>query len=312
MSEETSIVLKPEIAETLQRVGEIVQAVDYANIGENLVAQIQCAKGIERLRRMLSADVMAPIMGLMNTSLGFKTDRDPNKPQKGQVPTPYGVDVVREAFIEAQFRGLQCVGNHWNIISSQCYVTKEGLEYLLSKKLRVTSLMVDLGVPEIVKVAGGENALVDAKASCEYGGSKHVARAVKSAEMDGRIAVKVFAFTTTDAILGKVRRKILKRLYDLIADIPIEDGDAGEVAAVGRVVHDVDTVEDPQGELRTKVANIKAISEGDVLHAMHSMFNTDSDVKAIGDLSPDEAQEALDNWSEVFAEIKKAKTGGAK
>ena len=103
---------------------ETISALDKA--AENgLVAQREVsafkkmalvAGAIGELRNLLTPKVMAPIMALQNTSIGFKTDN----------PAGYPLEVVRDCLIEATLKGVYPVGNEFNIISRQCYITKEG------------------------------------------------------------------------------------------------------------------------------------------------------------------------------------------
>ena len=59
---------------------------------------------ITTLRNLLTPKIMEPIMALQNTSLGFRTDNF----------NGYPVDVVKDALIEATFKGVYPVGNEFN------------------------------------------------------------------------------------------------------------------------------------------------------------------------------------------------------
>ena len=72
-------------------------------------------------------------MPLMNTKVGFRTDRDGKPDKNGRVKPPYEVATVREAIIDAAIIGLLPTGNQFNIISSTMYPTKEGYTALLKK-----------------------------------------------------------------------------------------------------------------------------------------------------------------------------------
>ena len=97
------------------------------------------ASGIGQLRKMISNEMMDQIMPLMNTSLGFKTDKDPNQEDwKTKKPhVPYSKEIVKDCLIEAVLRGVQPVGNQFNIISAGCYITKEGFTRLLKNRKRL-------------------------------------------------------------------------------------------------------------------------------------------------------------------------------
>ncbi len=90
-------------------------------------AELAVAQAVADLRAVLTPEAMQPIMALMNTDLGFRTDRDPKvtpRDKEGNPMTPYSVDVVRECFIEAKLRGFHAVGNEWNIIASRFHVAR--------------------------------------------------------------------------------------------------------------------------------------------------------------------------------------------
>lgn len=93
---------------------------------------IQQAYAVQQLRQMLTAEVMAPIMSLMSTRVGFLTDRDRIKekdPKTGRQyykkGPGYPVEIVKDVFIEALRNGAFMTGNEVNIISGSCYLTKE-------------------------------------------------------------------------------------------------------------------------------------------------------------------------------------------
>ena len=87
------------------------------------------AAAMKALEESLGDEVMESyIMPLADSPLGFRTDRDP-KTQKDK--PPYSIAQVRACYIEATLKGLQSVGNQWNIIAGRCYVTKEGMSHSL-------------------------------------------------------------------------------------------------------------------------------------------------------------------------------------
>src|SRR4051812_19239159 len=65
------------------------------------------AKGVATLRSLITDEMMAKyFMPLMNTKLGFRTDRDPKRREKnGDQVSPYSMEVVRECLIEGFLRG---------------------------------------------------------------------------------------------------------------------------------------------------------------------------------------------------------------
>ena len=109
------------------------QRLDIVN---NVCGAFDAAIIVQKLEAILTDEIMdAVFMPLMNKKIGFRTDRDPSRPDKrtGVAPKPYTRDVVRTCIIDAAANGLLPTGNQFNIISSTMYPTKEGYTALLAK-----------------------------------------------------------------------------------------------------------------------------------------------------------------------------------
>lgn len=169
---------------------------------------VRMAKGIAALREALTDQfVRHALMPLMNSPLGFLTDRPNDK--------PYPISVVRDCCIEAAIRGFNWVGNEFNIISERFYGAKNGYDRLVREFPGLTNLALRPGVAQL---AGDRGALVPYTATWLLNGRPMSleCQQVKDGP-DERIPVKVNAGMGQDAILGKAERKILfrvhKRLY---------------------------------------------------------------------------------------------------
>lgn len=92
------------------------------------------------LKKLLNAEYMKPIMELQGNRIGFKTDKDNNG--------GYPVETVKNCIIEAVLMGVQPVGNQFNIIAGNCYLTKEGIGYLL-KNINGLSYDIVFTLPRI-------------------------------------------------------------------------------------------------------------------------------------------------------------------
>lgn len=212
-----------------------------ATAGENPFSQaLTMARSIQSLREELTDPIMEEvIMPLMNTKLGFRTDKDPNRPvwnpqtRTKVAPEAYGLAVVRECSIEAFLRGLPSIGNCWNIISGQTYVTKEGFWFLLGKRIGgLTDFKISVGVPKMIRPAGdarnasdeeAKGAVVPCSASWKMNGTPdHIER---------EIPIRVNAMMGADAIMGKAERKILAAAYAQITGTTLGDADATEMPA---------------------------------------------------------------------------------
>lgn len=181
--------------------------------GDNeAVKAIITARAVTQLSTLLNDKVLADIMPLQNSILGFRTDK-----QDG-----YGRDVVRNCVTIALMRGLRITGNEWNIIAGNLYVTKEGYERLLAELPGFANLRLQASVPKMA----GEGALVAVIAEWTFHGKERWMRWEETKTGDYRIAVRVNKGMGADAILGKARSKALRQIhktltgseYECIAD----------------------------------------------------------------------------------------------
>src|SRR5579885_3660163 len=115
---------------TARRIDEVAaSAMELFKSAGSFASELAVAQAMNELRLALTDDMMKPVMALMNTDLGFRTDRDPKltpKDKDGNPMTPYSVEVVREVTIEAKLRGFHMIGNEVNIIAGRLYATKNG------------------------------------------------------------------------------------------------------------------------------------------------------------------------------------------
>jgi len=166
------------------------------------------ANGIKELRQSISKEMLSEFCQLQNTSLGFRTDK----------PQGYSPDVVCECIIEAFLRGVNVIGNEFNIIAGRTYITREGFTSLLRKYPGMTDLEINLGVPQTAQ--GGQGAIVDASAKWMMNG--------KECAIECKIPVRVNSGMGADAILGKADRKMKARIWARLTGSIVSDGEAGE------------------------------------------------------------------------------------
>lgn len=178
------------------------------DMGNTFKKALLSARCMEEFRKALTPAVMKPIMALQGSPIGFRTDKD----KQGGYPE----EVVKVALISAAMMGLMPVGNQFNIISDRAYVTKEGVQFLLSG---ISGLLydVDLDVP---RMSNG-NALVHARVVWSINGGEKL-----SFEKD--YPVRVNAGQGADAVLGKAMRKACVGLYNKITKANLADGDASD------------------------------------------------------------------------------------
>ena len=195
--------VKNEVAIQLnQAVGSVLNQVNLIGFEKAYAT----AKSIETLKTLLTPEYMHPIMQLQGNRLGFKTDKD-----KG---SGYPVDVVKNCLIEAVLMGLQPYGNEFNIIAGNTYPTKEGLGRVLATWNGLQYTLV-CAVPKPQQ--DGKSAVIDVSLKWTINSKEH-SQVVP-------IAVKMDAYTSVDALVGKATRKGRAWLLSAISGIEITDGD---------------------------------------------------------------------------------------
>lgn len=169
------------------------QVPDIRDALSSIELQMQTAQAIDSMRSMLSPAVMQPFMNLAGSRMGFRCDK------------PYQPEQLKDVVIEAVLRGLPFVGNHFNVIAGNLYVTREGYAYLLSQIDGFSNFRPTYGVP--IKYNGGS--VVECSATWVMNGSPESYGPIK-------IPVKTDQSTSIDAVLGKASRKFLKLVFDMV------------------------------------------------------------------------------------------------
>lgn len=190
-------------------------------IVNNFGAAFTAVGVVKLLREALTDEVMNEVfMPLMNTKIGFLTDRDPSKVDKktGQAPAPYPTPVVRDCLIDALAMGLMPTGNQMNILAGRMYPTKEGYSALLSR----------LGVKYICEVGLDESdpqakaARIQVVINYSYNGEKSKIATVATVKKD--------SYSTLDQLRGKAERRGKKILYEYLTGCDM--GEDGETAII--------------------------------------------------------------------------------
>jgi hypothetical protein len=205
-----------------RRVDEIASgAMELFKSSGSFESELAVARAVSDLRAALTAEMMQPVMALMNTDLGFRTDRDPKvtpKDKDGNLLTPYPMEVVRECLIEALLRGFHTVGNEWNIIAGRFYACKNGFRRKVVQFDGVTDFKDTYEVPRLV---GEKGAVVKCKATWRKGGTAD--------SLEREFPIRVNFGMGADAILGKAQRKLLAAVHDRLLGVITPEGDVGDI-----------------------------------------------------------------------------------
>lgn len=183
------------------------------NLANNAGAAFMAAGIVGRLREALSDAVMANyFMPLMNTKVGFLTDKPGYDRKTGEVKPTYPISVVRDAIIDAAFMGLLPTGNQFNIISERMYPTKEGFTSLL-KKIGCRYFISLTPLPDVSPSC----AAVCCKINYEWQGEKNGFTITATVKKDG--------YSSMDQIKGKAERQAKKKLYEYLTGCDFGEAD---------------------------------------------------------------------------------------
>lgn len=200
----------------------------------NFQRALTMAKGIAMLRQALTPEIMAGIMALQGSKLGFRTDKDKDG--------GYPVDIVKDCAIEHVLRGGMLVGNEMNIIAGSAYQTKEFFSRMLQELPGFTDLKLFPGVP----VAGGDRrALVAYSATWKFNGQPGRLDRVQTKLEDGTILDERLSITSNsgmgpDAILGKAERKIKAAIYSRCTGTIVTDADVDDAPSNRRTPNNLE------------------------------------------------------------------------
>src|SRR5579871_1767237 len=142
---------RPALLSVAKQIDELTKgALTQFDDAGDFASELAVATTVQDMRLLLTDEVMAPVMALMNTDIGFRTDRDPKQTNKqtGQPNIPYAVNIVRDAFIESRLRGFHLVGNEFNIIAGRFYACKNGFERKV-KELTKGTCEISIDVPQM-------------------------------------------------------------------------------------------------------------------------------------------------------------------
>lgn len=164
------------------------------------------AAAIRQIDALITPDMMADVMWLMNDPLGFLTDRDPSRAKGDKEVIPYPEKVVKRCVIAAGLKGARFTGNEMNIISAKHYLTKEFFIRKVREFPGLTDLVCVYGVPR----NQGSITVVDATATWKLNGE------AQGLERTGAnaIPIKVNEGGSNDMNLGKAVRKLMASIYE--------------------------------------------------------------------------------------------------
>lgn len=189
------------------------------NVASQFKKMFMLGAVMQELKKLLTPEVMQPIMALQNSPIGFMTDR----------PCGYDIDTVRDAVIEAAVNGVSVCGNEFNLLAKRCYVTKNGMKH----KLRDIPDLYKNVTPGIPKIMSDKGAVVRMHIDWTYRG-KH-----NTVDLD--LAIRVNSGMGADAIIGKATRKAYAWLYEEVTGNSVPEGEVADMEPIEVTVSPLET-----------------------------------------------------------------------
>jgi hypothetical protein len=207
------------VAKAIDEVALEVSAA-FMQPGAGFTKAIAVAKGVADLRAALTPEVMKDMMALMNTSIGFRTDRDPKQinTKTGKPHEPYSEEIVKDCLVEACLRGFYPVNNEFNIIAERFYACVNGLERKVRTSEKVANFKEWFGLPQM---NGQGGAIVKARAEWTQEGHAQV--------LERDFAIRVNSGMGADAVIGKAKRKLYAAVYARLSGVVTEDDDVTDI-----------------------------------------------------------------------------------
>lgn len=212
MAEEKALALQSLVSQEKQdEFALICKEAGALQLASNCNAAFTATIVVTKLRNFLTDDIIENIFRpLMNTRIGFMTDRRPTT--KNPNPHPYSNQVIRDAIIDGLTIGLFPTGNQINIIAERMYPTKEGFTALLKK----------LGIKYVVSIGADTNrvqgyAEIPCKVDYMYNGEKNSFTLMATVRKD--------EYSSPDQLRGKAERRAKKALYEYITGCDFGDAD---------------------------------------------------------------------------------------
>lgn len=206
-------------AEEIQRLDELARKYDglLTTNEAPFHASLNLALAMNQLRSALTPTIMEPMMALMNSPLGFLTDRTGRPNARGESKPLYDVAVVRDCLIEALLRGFVPVNNEINIIGARCYPAKNGLSRKVKQYPGISDYKDGFTVP---RITDGKGAVIACWASWKLNGRED--------EVKREFAIKGDAYASADSYLGKAQRKLYHAVFERLSGQSLPEGEVSD------------------------------------------------------------------------------------
>lgn len=184
---------------------------------------------------------------LAGQKFGFRTDRN-----------NYPTEVLRSCIIDAILLGLAPTGNQFNIISGNCYPTKEGYTNLLKK------IGVDYKI-EILPNTSQDNsyAIMPCRVTYTYG-------TAKNAKWDKDIVIPKKGNENYDLLAGKANKRIKQALYEYLTGT---DWGYSDDEIVVEAANNRPAPQQPQAQAQAQVVEAEEVEVEGVIQSDEEVLN---------------------------------------
>lgn len=216
--------------------------------GNDLVALATMATYLDALRKQFDEQILGMVKPLMNSKLGFQTDRDPAKGYQGG---PYPDETIRDALLSGGLQGARFHGNEINIISGGLYLTREFYERMFCELEGVSHLEPpSLGIPRETALQDKKYATINARLRFKLHGKQ------LDLDFSGERAIVVVwnKGMSVDSLHGKARKRIYKYAHGYVTGTTFLEQDDTETVE-GQVLIEAGTTSDKTAEPPTEEAD---------------------------------------------------------
>ena len=227
-SESTQVAVAADL-DAIDNLGTVVKAASESLIGgDEFSRPVRMARAMRAIEEAMTDEVMQDLMYLMNSPLGYKTDRTGKADRNGVQQPFYTVDVVRKVMIQGFLVGARATGNEINIYAGQLYLTKEYFTRMIRDFPGAKNFRHYIGP---AAKHGARTAIMEATANwVDSNGNEQAVEFVDKRQdaepgRDMRIVVNAYETSGPDQLRGLGESKLFRRAYVMMTGIEHLPGD---------------------------------------------------------------------------------------
>ena len=237
------------------------------------------AAAMKAIEDAITPAMFGDIKNLMNSPLGFKTDRYDGQTKKvkrdgkwvEEKVAPYTDSTIKRCLIVGLLAGAGLSGNEINIIAGQCYFTKEFMNKVVTSWPGLSNFFMEIGAPV---THGEKSAAMDGRASWKIEGREFAIECFNADGRDMRLIVNAYGTSGVDQLRGLGESKLLRRVVSRLTGLNLDMDEApavdGLVESNVKITHDESPEQSQTSELTKALAEATDIKRVDVLQANYT------------------------------------------